>query len=229
MPLIKSGNAPSTAVPFSMADIETAARRILIRARQQADALLTAAQAQGESLKKQMHATGYAEGRKQGNAEGMAQGRQEGHTQALAEHQQALSEVHAMLVDALGQIEASRRDLEAEGLREVIELATAIGRRVTKRQCLVDPAVLEANIAESMRLVVHRADLRIVIHPSQRAVLDDALPRLGLEWPALAHAAIVEDEAVAVGGCRLMTAHGEVDADIDGQLDRVIAELLPTG
>lgn len=231
MPVIKSENAPASAVPFSMADIEKAAKMILIRARQQADALLSAAQAaaqaQGEALRKEMHAKGLAEGRAQGHAEGYEEGIRQGHDQALAEHQQRLTELHGMLMEALGQIEANRREMEASALREIIELAVAIGRRVTKRQCMIDPGVLEANLAETMRLVVHKADLRIAINPAQRAVLEDALPRLGLQWPALEHAKLVEDETVAMGGCRVMTAHGEIDADIDGQLDRVIAELLP--
>ena len=53
------------------------------------------------------------------------------------------------------------------------------------------------------------------------------LPKLQLHWPNLKHVELVEDASVSPGGCRVMTRHGEVNAQIDTQLDRVIAELMP--
>jgi flagellar biosynthesis/type III secretory pathway protein FliH len=59
------------------------------------------------------------------------------------------------------------------------------------------------------------------------AMLNDELPKLKLHWPQVKHVEMMEDETVGMGGCRIMTRHGEVDAGIDQQLDRVIAELSP--
>ncbi len=227
MGLIPKQNAPANLVPFSMKDIEQAARQMLLRARAQADQIVAAARAEGEALKKAMHAQGLAEGRKQGHAEGLEQGRKQGFEQALMEHRQHFADLIATLSAVLQEVEAARRELESEALREVVTFACAVARRVTKRQCQVDPAVLEANLSEAMRLIVHGGDLRISIHPSQIEALQQMLPRLSLTWPTLEHAKLIPDDSVAVGGCRLRTAHGEIDADVDAQLDRVIAEVLP--
>jgi len=32
---------------------------------------------------------------------------------------------------------------------------------------------------------------------------------------------------LAPGGCRIYTAQGEVDGDLDGQINRVVADLIP--
>src|SRR5690606_38601067 len=112
---------------------------------------------------------------------------------------------------ALQQIDAARQQLELLGLQEVVQLAVGIAGRVVKRQGAIDPDVLAANLAEAMKLVTHAQDLRIIIHPSQRSCLEQTLPRLQLQWPVLEHAAILEDEAIAPGGCQLATAHGIVD------------------
>ena len=77
------------------------------------------------------------------------------------------------------------------------------------------------------KLVVKAADVRIAIHPSQRKTLDAALPRLALQWPSLSHVQIIEDPSIAPGGCRVFTEHGQVNADLDAQLDRIAGELLP--
>jgi flagellar biosynthesis/type III secretory pathway protein FliH len=39
------------------------------------------------------------------------------------------------------------------------------------------------------------------------------------------HIEIVEDASVGLGGCRVLTRHGEIDAQIEHQLDRVIGDV----
>jgi flagellar assembly protein FliH len=228
MGLIKSTNAPTTLSPFSMKDIETQARAMLLRARQQAERLLAAAQAEGEELRKRSREEGFAEGRAEGLAKGLEEGRRTGHDAALNEHRANLTVLAQGLTNAVGSLEKSRLALEADGLREVIELSAAIARRVTKRQGIIDAGVLMANLTEAMKLVSHKADVRIALHPSQKATLLTELPNLRMTWPNLKHVELIEDAAIAAGGCRVFTAHGLVDGSLDVQLDRVIGELLPT-
>ena len=80
-----------------------------------------------------------------------------------------------------------------------------------------------------MKLAVGAADVRIAIHPAQRATLTAALPALRAEWPLLKHVELIEDAALGPGGCRIHTRGGLIDADLDTQLDRVIEDLLPKG
>jgi flagellar assembly protein FliH len=228
MGLIKSNNASVVAmVPFSIKDIEDHARVLLARAKQQAEELLIEAQAEGERLKAAAKAEGLTAGRTEGLANGMDEGRKQGAQQALNEQKAQLANVVKSLTKAASELDASRRKLEAEALAEVVELAAAVARRVTKRQGLIDAGVLAANLGEAMKLVVSASDVRIAVHPRQRQALLDALPKLQMTWPSLQHVQLVDDAALAPGGCRIYTARGEVDADLDGQLDRVIADLLP--
>jgi flagellar assembly protein FliH len=227
MALIKAHHAPPSLQPFSMADVEAAAKRVLLRARQQAEQLLLDAQNEAEALKEQAKVDGLREGLEQGQADGLRQGTEAGHAQALAEHREQFTHTIAALAAAAADLDAGRQRLEADGLREVVQLAAAIARRVTKRQALIDPDVLAANVAEAMRLVIHAADVQIAIHPDQRATLEAALPHLRTEWPNLKHADLVDDASLAPGGCRIFARGGQVDASLDTQLDRVIADLLP--
>jgi flagellar assembly protein FliH len=227
MGVIKSAQAPASAVPFSMKDIENQARGILLRARQQADQLLAAAQAEAAELKKRASAEGLAAGR----AEGLAQGRQEGikagREQALNEHRNQLSGLITALTHTAAELDRSRRQLEASAVKDVLDLAIAIAQRVTKLQGVLDPAVAVANVVEAMKIVGHASDVRLAIHPTQLAALTEVLPRLRREWPALEHVQLMEDAALAPGGCRVFTAQGQVDGDLDEQLRRIVADLLP--
>jgi len=228
MGLIKSSNAPATLAAFSMKDIETQAKALLIRARQQADQLLAAAQTEAQQLKVAAKAEGLAEGKREGMAQGLEAGKKSGEQAALAEHRAQFQQAIAALSAAANVLESQRAELEAAGVQAVVALAIAIARRVTKRQGLLDPQVLSANLEDAMRLVMDAADLRISIHPSQRQTLDAALPQLQMSLPKLKHAQFLEDETLAPGGCKILTGQGEVNADLQTQLDRIVADLLPT-
>jgi flagellar assembly protein FliH len=226
MPLIRSANSPSL-TPFSMARIEDQARAILSRAREQADQLLAAAQAEAQAIKAQAHVVGQAEGREEGLRQGREQGAKSGHEQALADHRARLSAAVSALASAMQQLDASRLDLESAAVSDVIRLAIEIARRVTKRLGQINPQVMVGNVAEAMKLVSHASEVRIGVHPSQKEVLDREMPALKLQWPNLRHVAIVEDASLAPGGCRVFTAQGQIDGDLDEQLNRIVSDLLP--
>jgi flagellar assembly protein FliH len=227
MGLIKSNNAPASLSPFSMRDIENQARAIILRAQQQTEQLLAGAQAEAVQLKEAAHAKGAQEGFSEGLKNGTELGRKQGHQQALDEHRAKLTQLVESVTAMIQDIDSSRRQLHSEAVSDVVELAIAIGRRVTKRQGLVDPAVLQANLAEAMKLVVHASDVRIAIHPQQKQTLAEELPRLQLQWPNLTHIELIEDAELSPGGCRVMTREGQIDGDLESQLDRVVADLLP--
>jgi flagellar assembly protein FliH len=227
MPLIKSANVPSSIAPFSMTNIETQARSLLGRAQRKADELLAAAQAEAESMKKAAYAQGLADGRREGTAQGVAEGKKAAHAQALTEHREKFTSAAAAMNKAAEQFNNQRGELEAGGLRSVIELAAAIARRVTKRQAMLDPQVLIENLKGAMQRVTHAADVRIALRPADMATIKNELPALKMAWPQLSHVELVEDATLTAGGCRLFTASGAVDGDLDGQLDRVIEQLLP--
>jgi flagellar assembly protein FliH len=225
MAVIKSTEQPPVLTPFSIRDIELQAQTLLLRARRAAELLLGEAQREGEQMKAKAKTEGLAQGRLEGIRQGTEEGRKTGHDAALAEIKPQLSQTLTALTAVVTQLDAARHDLESAGIHEVVQLAAAIARRVTKRQAAIDPMVLTENLKEAMKLAVQAADVQIVIHPNQRETLVNELPRLKMEWPAVKHVELVEDEAVGIGGCRIMTRHGEVDARIDEQLDRVIADL----
>ena len=210
-----------------MADIAKQAAQILVRAQSRADAMLVEAQTVAEELRANAHSEGLIAGQREGIAYGLKEGRETGRAQSLEEQRHDLTAMLGTLTSVCTELDDRRRELEAGVLREVTNLALKIAARITKRQGEVDPAVLERNLAASLKLVIGMHRLRIVIHPTQMATLTDALPRLKLQFPTLDHVEILEDPIVAPGGCRILTRQGQIDATLDEQLTRIAADLFP--
>jgi flagellar assembly protein FliH len=227
MPVIKSNNAPTNLAAFSMKDIEAQARAILLRAQQRAEQIIAEAQTVGAELKEKAVSDGVIEGRTQGLQKGTEEGKKLGQQQALNEHKKQLTDLINALMTGSKELNASRKKLESGATAEVVKLAVSIARRVTKKYGELDPNVLTANVSEAMKLVVHSTDIRIAVNPTQRAYLTNVLPQLKMQWPALEHVNLADDPAIKPGGCRIWAGQGEVNADLDTQVDRIAMELLP--
>jgi flagellar assembly protein FliH len=111
-------------------------------------------------------------------------------------------------------------------MADVLELALLLARKVTHRLA-ADPAVASANVAEAVRLVSNTSSVRVAVHPRDRQTVEESLPQLKLQLPKLGQVEIVEDDTLAPGGCRIFTAGGQIDADLDAQLNRIAADLVP--
>lgn len=228
MPLIKStSSAAAQAKPFNMGDIEAHARRMLLKARQDADQLLAAAQEEAEKIKANAHIEGLASGKKEGLVQGKAEGLKQGKAEAFEKESKQLSELIMLMQQSMQQLNDQQQELMNRSEAEVLPLALAIAEKVTRRMGTLDPRVVEANAREAVRLVLSRHDIRIAANPGQRVLLEEVAERLKQQWPQLERITIIEDPSITPGGCRVTTAGGEIDADLQSQLDRIARELVP--
>src|SRR5690349_1261392 len=211
MGLIKSNDAPAGLSAFSMRDIEAQAKEIILRARQQADQLLAAAQTEGAKMRQAAYDEGFRAGQEDGLKKGTEDGRTAGKQAALSEHRTKLEQLTRTITAILAEFDASRARFESESATAVIKLGVSIARRVTKLQSSLDPTILTENVRAAMRLVVHSTDVRIAVNPQQKQTLTDVLSQLRTQWPSVTHIELIDDTSIAPGGCRVFTARGEID------------------
>jgi len=229
MPVIKAEQSPIQNLNvFSMADIEKHAKAIVIAAKVRAERFIHAAQQEAEELKRKAHAEALVEGKKAGLAQGIEEGKKLGREDALNEQRQQLAGLVTTLTQTVQELETARQKLQSDAQQAVVALAIAIAERVTKRQGLLDPIVAQNNVEEALRLVVHSVDVRIALHPSQKAALAEVLPRIQAKMPNLKHVDIIADGTLEPGGCRVFSGSGQIDGDLQLQLDRIAQELVPT-
>ena len=226
MPLVKASSA-ARADAFSFVDVERQAADTLAAARRQADEVLARARREAEAIRQRAAEQGHEEGHAEGLAAGREEGAQAGRQEAFDQQAGELRQFAATLAAALAELELRHHALADAAADHVTRLALAVAEKITRRLGVIDPAVLRENVAAAAKLVTDAHAVRLAVHPEHAAALTDALPLLGVEWPALRDAEIVPDESIAPGGCRLSAAGGLIDADLQTQLDRLTAELLP--
>lgn len=172
------------------------------------DAELKSAYAEGR-------AEGFREGLEQGRGEGEARGRSEARAQFdsehLAEGESRKRNAAAMMKDFLHAREQYEREIE----REAVRLSLAIAARILRREAQMDPLLLTGavrvalgQLSESSRVTLHvpAVDHRLW----QEAV--EHLPNLP-KRPA-----VVGEDAMEPGECRIEAEMGSVDLSLKSQL-----------
>jgi flagellar assembly protein FliH len=111
-------------------------------------------------------------------------------------------------------------ELDSEVEQQLTMLALTVGKQMVRRELRTDPAQVIGIIRESVgRLPAAARDVRVFLHPEDAAVVRELLatPANERAW------SIVEDPALARGGCIVRTENSQIDARLDSRLNAVVA------
>lgn len=207
-------------------DPERAAREAL--AREQAGAVIGEAQVEAERLLTEARdhaATVREEARQQGYQDGYAAGQEqglaEGRTRAEAEMEAAVKQTMKVLTAAVherSQIVAASRD-------DVLKIVRKVAEKVIRAEVRLDPSVVERAIDVSLRLVTERSQVLVRVNPQDVGRAREGVPHFLRYFTPSAVVEVCADPRVAPGGCLVETNAGNVDAQLETQLEEVLAHL----
>lgn len=217
----------SAAIVYSMADIEDQAASLLEEARAQASEIVRQANNKTKGILEAAVRQGKMQGFTQGFDAGKKEGRESGRKEALDEMRQNLRDLSELMQSATSQIEGYLQLIQAQVPRDVMILALEIARRTARIAGRHDPETLRYTVESAVKLLLSKSRARIAIHPQQHQLMAEIMQDMHMDVPQFENAQIVSDERIAPGGCRITCGEGEVDADLDKQIDRIAAEILP--
>ncbi|MBZ0105121.1 MAG: flagellar assembly protein FliH [Sulfuricella denitrificans] len=165
-----------------------------------------------------MHQQAHQEGYGEGLAQGKEQGYREGREQARQEAQR--------LDDLLVQVNEALSKLDQEMSQSLLDLALGIARQMLRQALVVQPELVLAVVKEAISSFPQaNQHPQLMLHP-----LDAVLVRDFLEAElAHGHWRVIEDAQIERGGCRLETAHGELDATLEHRWQNVLESLGQSG
>lgn len=185
-------------------------------------------------LRAEARRQGYEEGLQQGRAEGyeagFALGRDAGTAEGLLHAQQQAQQALEQELQPLGQLitqaHAAFCQMNKEVGNEVVELAVAVGRFLAREALDRQPEEVlllvrellsdEQSLAGKPRLLLNPADLKLV-----QEHLTSEISAAGWQLQA--------DDSLQRGGCKLITAAGEVDASWEARCQNVVDQLRRKG
>jgi len=223
--LIRRGGF-TTACPFSFSDLEASADRILADARAEAERILSGARAEAAALREKQRREGYETGLAEGRRIGEQRVVEETRAAALEKARADMARTSAALLRALVTFDEGRRRLLAEAESGLIAVAVAVADRVCRLKAAQGAEVAVEAVRGTLELMRHERDVEIRLHPADAEQMRDLAPELAAGADGLEHLSITGDESLSRGDCVLRTRHGQVDARLATQLDRIAAALV---
>ncbi len=164
----------------------------------------------GEAARKAEMDRGYAAGQSAGRAELKSQ------SDALAARVARLDEILNRLCQPLAE-------LEGEVEQQLVLLALAVGKQLTRRELKADPGQIAALIREAVgRLPAAAREVRVHLHPEDAAAIAERLATPGQEraWR------VVEDPTLTRGGCLVRSENSQIDARIESRVNAMVSSML---
>ena len=150
------------------------------------------------------------------------QARDEGYQAGYAEgHQQAVQQAQRMagLLDSLNTEMQQANQLVAQDL---MELSLEIAKQMVHQALKVNPELLLGVVRDAIASLPHvNQAAHLVLHPDDAALVRDGMGE------QLAHAGwkIFENAQMERGGCRVETAHSQIDATLATRWQHIVASL----
>lgn len=231
MPLIRAAESDAalrSAIVLDLGDIAAQGEKLKAQARAQAERIIAEARAERtrllEGAAEEGRQQGYEDGLAEGRLEGARLGRQEAAEAAAAQ----LESVQTGFEQALSAFEEAREAMLREARADLLRLAMAIARRITRRAIETDPAAAAGQLEAALQHVAAGSALVIEVSAQEREAALAAIPAIGARAAGAAHVEVIAREDLAPGDVIVRArGGGEIDARIEAQLDRLAAQLVP--
>ncbi|MCC6301888.1 MAG: flagellar assembly protein FliH [Gammaproteobacteria bacterium] len=165
-------------------------------------------------------ATRMEEIQQQAYEEGFELGRREGLEKGAALAREKADRIEAIL----NLLARPLHQLDEGVVEEVSSLALTIARHVVRRELRTDPGQIVAVVQRAAAILpVASRNVRLFVNPADAETLREHLVAPQEEpsgWK------ILEDPALARGGCRVETDNSRIDASVERQFAALAAELL---
>jgi flagellar assembly protein FliH len=200
-------------VAFSFADMRGQADDYLETVRQEAAKIVQQAHRDAERIRKQAEAAGRKAA--EAAADRILEDR-------VTKRMEALLPALEQVVD---QIDDAKGEILARWEHSALSVIIAIAQRVIRRELNQQPEIALDLIGEALRLATGATDIALHVSPADYENMRPQIEKLSATLARLSPNQIVADPTVSIGGCRVETRFGSIDAQVESQLRRIEEEL----
>lgn len=182
------------------------------------------AQTEAEQLKQQAFQEGREEGLKQGLVDAEQKIATQSQEHAAQQTRNDVSHLTPALQSAIEKLREEREHCLSRWEQDGIQLAAGIAKKLVEHNIETHPEIAIQRLHDVLQLVIGVSQTKVFLAPGDLEVLQTS----GLEKGLIENqtgCAFVSDESLARGDCRVKTEHGEINATVDSQLNRIVSEL----
>lgn len=217
--IIKAGSPQATAHAavshpyFHLEDLEQRGDQYLADVRKQASKILEDAHQKASRVHREM----MDKARK----DAMEKAREE----LDAELQRKLASVEPMLHSTIAQLKQQIQLWQREWEFRTVSLAVGIAEKVIGQQLKNAPEIVLNQIEQALNLAGKQDRLELRLNPNDMEEFKETIELLIEHFGGLTSTVMIPDSAVQRGGCLVRGRYGDIDAQLETQIQRIQEEL----
>jgi len=149
------------------------------------------------------------------------QARREGFEAGLKEGRQKLESSAEALAAALTEASGLRASILEHSRQDMLRLVLTIAEQILQRQFQHDPQAILPVVDRALQSALHADHLTLRVNPEDLAVVSENKPLFLAGIAGLKNLSIEADAEVSRGGCLVESALGDVDAQLETQLESI--------
>lgn len=148
---------------------------------------------------------------------GFAQGEKDGLEMGAKKLEKIFDRIHGILEDMV----AYRGEFVKKYEKEMLRLVSAVAGKVVHGTAKVDNRIVRETILEAFSLAADRSKVTVRINPEEIEYVKEIRPEFFDRISELKSITIESDPSISLGGCFMETAFGNVDGQVETQLDKI--------
>lgn len=202
------------------------ANSVIEHAHRQAAQITATAREEARAMLDQARREGHEAGYQTGHAEGTDTGRREAFEKATQQFTEQHGRLAAALAQAIESLESMKEDLLIAAERDVLSFAVDVARQLTFRIGSLHSESAGANLRRALDTVSTRTDITVFANPQDHETLETFASQLVEAGKTARHIAIVKEEGISPGGCRVEAGATSVDATLETQIADLVSLLV---
>ncbi|MDI6785963.1 MAG: FliH/SctL family protein [bacterium] len=164
---------------------------------------------QSEKVKEEIFNQSKVEGLKEGQDEGFKIGEEE-----------AARLIHQMK-EIITNAEHKRENIVKRAEEDIIEMAILIAKKIVKSELKMDKEIVIKNVQEALKKVSERDEITIRVNFSDLKLTEAHKEEFLKDVSGVKKVNIKDDSTIEIGGCKIETDFGSVDAEIGTQIEEI--------
>ncbi|MEK6748670.1 MAG: flagellar assembly protein FliH [Pseudomonadota bacterium] len=171
------------------------------------------------------YAAGMVSGKEEGRKLGVEEGKIEGNKLGIAAGKEEMRALGRKIEELFAVMSEPLAELDERVEQELVALVIAMTKNLVRREIKTDPGQIVAAVRQGVAVLpVSARNVRVLLHPEDAALVREILA-VGEEVEE-SRWRIVEDAALARGGCHIESDESRIDATVEARLMRVISQVL---
>lgn len=173
--------------------------------RSKIDEILEKARERAVSIEREAYEEGFAQGEKDG----------------LELGKEKAKKIVGSIEDLLHEINRLKGEIARMYEKEILEVIVAITKKIIHIQTGMNEKTVRDTIINAVKYATEKSDITLRISPDDFEYVENLRPDLFAELKELKSMMVTADPSITRGGCLVESSHGNIDARIETQLEKI--------